>query len=236
MGILSILGNEAHILIDPGSTYSFVSRTFAMHIGREPELLDCGLVVRIPTGKSFLAESVYWDCMIGMGEHEFEANLISLDIHDFSAILGMDWLEFHHATVDCFKKEVVFKKPGKAKVKFCGERKVLHSCVISAISARRLLRKGYSAYLDHVIDTKARELKLEDIAVVKEFPYVFLDELPGMPPNREVEFSIDLDLGISPISMTLYRMALAELKKLKVQLQELVEKEFIRPSVLYGEL
>ena len=76
---------------------------------------------------------------------------------------------------------------------------------------------------------------MEDIAVVKEFPYVFPDELPGMPPNREVEFSIDLVLGTSLISMALYRMALAELKELKVQLQELVDKEFIRPSVsLWG--
>ena len=90
MGILSILGREAHILIDPGSTHSFISRTFAMHIGREPELLDCDLVVRTPTRESLLAESVYLDCMIGMGEHEFEANLISLDIYDFDAILGMD--------------------------------------------------------------------------------------------------------------------------------------------------
>ena len=113
MGILSILGREAHILIDPGSTHSFFSRTFAMHIGREPELLDCGLVIRTPTRESLLAENVYRDYMIRMSEHEFEANLISLDIDDFDAILGMDWLESHYATVDCFKKEVVFKKPGK---------------------------------------------------------------------------------------------------------------------------
>ena len=112
-----------------------------MHKRREPELLDYGLVVRTPTGESLLAESVYRDCMIRMGDHEFVANLISLDIHDFDAILGMDWLEFHYAMVDCFKKEVVFKKPGKTEVKFYRERKVLPSCVILAISARRLLRK-----------------------------------------------------------------------------------------------
>ena len=82
-----------------------------------------------------------------------------------------------------------------------------------------------------MIDTEARELRLEDIAVVKEFPNVFPDELPRMPPNREAEFSIDLVLGTSPISMAPYKIAPAELKELKVQLQELVEKRFIRPSV-----
>ena len=89
--------------------------------------------------------------MIRLGEHEFRANLIILDIQDFDAILGMDWLASHHATVDCFKKEVVFNKPGEMVVKFCGERRVLPSCVISTIDARRLLRKGCSAYLAHII-------------------------------------------------------------------------------------
>ncbi|KAH9751681.1 Endonuclease [Citrus sinensis] len=88
-----------------------------------------------------------------------------------------------------------------------------------------------------MIDTEARELRLEDIVVVKEFPNVFPDELPMMPPNREAEFSINLVSETSPISMAPYRMAPVELKELKVQLQELVEKRFIRPSVsLLGAL
>ncbi|KAH9705011.1 Endonuclease [Citrus sinensis] len=231
MGTLSIFGHDAHILIDPGSTHSFVSRTFSMHLEREPELLDYGLVVSTPTGGSLLAEKVYRDSMIRLGEHEFKANLIILDIRDFDAILGTDWLASHHATVDCFKKEVVFNKPGEIEVKFYGERRVLPSCVISVIDARRLLRKGCSAYLAYVIVTGVRELRLEDIPVVQEFSDVFPDELPGMPPHREIEFSIDLVPGTAPISIAPYRMAPAELKELKIQLQELVDKEFIRPSV-----
>ena len=166
MGTLSIFGHDAYILIDHRSTHSFVSRTFVTHKEREPELLDYGLVVSTPTGGSLLAERVYRDCMIRLGEHEFRANLIILDIRDFDAILGMDCLASHHATVDYFKKEVVFNKPGEIEVKFFGKRRVLPSCVISAIYARRLLRKGCSAYLAHVIDTEVRELRLEDIPVV----------------------------------------------------------------------
>ena len=143
--------------------------------------------------------------------------MIILDIQDFDAILGMDWLASHHATVDYFKKEVVFNKPGEIEMKFYGERRVLPSCVISAIDARRLLRKGCSAYLAYVIDTEVRELRLEDIPVVQEFPDVFPDELPGMPPHREIEFSIDLVPGTAPISIAPYRMAPAELKELKIQ-------------------
>ncbi|VVA23916.1 PREDICTED: retrotransposon, partial [Prunus dulcis] len=90
--------------------------------------------------------------------------------------------------------------------------------------------KGCSGYLAHIVDSRTQELKLEDIPVVRDFPDVFPDDLPGLPPHREIEFTIELMPGTSPISQTPYRMAPAELKELKVQLQELVDKGFIRPS------
>ena len=74
-------------------------------------------------------------------------------------------------------------------------------------------------------------MKLEDIFVVREFLDVFLEDLSGLPPDREIEFSIDLLPGSSPISKAPYRMALVELRELKAQLQELLDKGFIRPSV-----
>ncbi|XP_017973337.1 PREDICTED: uncharacterized protein LOC108661393 [Theobroma cacao] len=97
------------------------------------------------------------------------------------------------------------------------------------ILALKLVRKGYPAYLVHVIDTSKGEPKLEDVPIVNEFSNVFSDELPGLPPDQEFEFFIDLFLGTAPISIPPYRMAPAELKELKVQLQELVDKGFIRP-------
>ena len=103
--------------------------------------------------------------------------------------------------------------------------------MISAISARRLLRKGCPAYLAHVIDTRVSGAKLEEIHVVNEYPDVFPEDLHGLPPDRDVEFTIDLIPGINPISIAPYRMAPSELRELKVQLQELIDKGFIRPSV-----
>ena len=116
-------------------------------------------------------------------------------------------------------------------MKFCGERRVLPSCLVAAFGARRLLRKGCSTYLAHVIDIEARELRLEDIPVVQEFPNVFPDELLGMPPNREIEFPINLVPGMAPIFITPYKVTPAELKELKAQLQALMDKGFIKPSV-----
>ncbi|CAL9025506.1 unnamed protein product, partial [Prunus brigantina] len=91
-------------------------------------------------------------------------------------------------------------------------------------------KEGCSGYLAHVIDTRDNGFKLEEIPVVQEFPDVFPEDLPGLPPHREIEFIIELVPGTNPISQAPYRMAPAELRELKTQLQELVDKGFIRPS------
>ena len=100
-------------------------------------------------------------------------------------------------------------------------------CVISALKAKRLLHKGCEAYLAHVIDTSTLGVTLESVSIVREFSDVFLENLPRLPPDRELEFGIDLLLGSALISIPLYRKALAELKELKTQLQDLVDKGFI---------
>ena len=73
--------------------------------------------------------------------------------------------------------------------------------------------------------------KLEDYHVMQEFKDVFPDEIPGLPPKRDIDFTIDLVLGVAPVSKTPYRMSNPELLDLKMQLQELLEKKYIRPSV-----
>ena len=103
--------------------------------------------------------------------------------------------------------------------------------MISAISARCLLQKGCKGYLAHVVDTRSSEARLEDVPVVRDFLDVFPDDLPGLPPEREIDFPIDLVPGTTPISLPPYRMASVELKELKAQLQELVDGGFIRPSI-----
>uniref|UniRef100_A0A2N9FHE6 CCHC-type domain-containing protein n=1 Tax=Fagus sylvatica TaxID=28930 RepID=A0A2N9FHE6_FAGSY len=111
------------------------------------------------------------------------------------------------------------------------ERKVKPLQIVSSIQVKRMLRRGAMGYLAYVIDIEASEVKLKDISVVREFPDVFPKELPGLPPDREVEFSIDLLPGTGLISKAPYRMASTELRELKVQLQELLDKGFIRPSI-----
>jgi len=111
---LSICGVDACVLVDPGSTHSFVSLSFAMHLGRPLSLLDCSLAISTPVGEVVLVGNVYEGCVMKLCDKELLVDLIPLDIKDFDIILGMNWLASYHASIDCFKKEVVFQLPNEA--------------------------------------------------------------------------------------------------------------------------
>ena len=146
-------------------------------------------------------------------------------------ILGKDWLSRHQVVVDCKMKRVTLRTPCGEEVTFIAERSNHLFNVISATNVRTMVRKGCEAYLAYVIDTKKAEPSLSDIPTVSGYPDVFLEELLRLPPQREIEFAIDVFQGATPTSITPYRMAPLELKELKLQLQELLEKGFIRSSV-----
>ena len=103
--------------------------------------------------------------------------------------------------------------------------------MIFSLETKRLLHKGCEAYLAYVIDTTASEVNLENVPVICEFSDVFPDDLLGLRPNRKLEFGIEVLPGSTPIFIPPYRLASMELKELKIQLQDLVDKGFIRPSV-----
>ena len=107
-------------------------------------------------------------------------DLVALDMRDFDVVLGMDWLSRHRATLDCYKKEVKLHRPGKLEVKFRGIRKELSSNMISTMAAQRMLHKGCQGYLDYVVEIE-KEGTLVD---VREFPDVFPNDIPGLPPDR----------------------------------------------------
>ena len=103
----------------------------------------------------------------------------------------------------------------------------LSSSLISAMTAQRMLRKGCQCYLAYVVETGKEGTLVDEIPVVREFP----DDIAGLPPDREVEFTIYLIPGTEPISIPPYRMAPTKLRELKAQLEELLSKGFIRPSI-----
>ncbi|XP_074342647.1 uncharacterized protein LOC141680277 [Apium graveolens] len=141
----------------------------------------------------------------------------------------MDWLAEHGAQIDCKEKKVILKTPKGKRVDFKGQKQV--KTFLTMIQAKRLLRQGCEGYLAHVIDRSKKTPNIRSIPIVSEFPDVFPDELPGLPPDRQIEFSIDIAPGVEPVLKAPYRMAPAEMKELAKRLQELLDKGVIRPSV-----
>ena len=118
----------------------------------------------------------------------------------FFVILGMDWLSRHHATVDCYRKEVRFCRPGETEVIFYGLRKILPTSTMTAMRDGKMLRKSYQGYLAYAIEVRDSGSRLEDILIVREFLDVFPEDLAGIPPDREIDFQIELAPGTEPIS------------------------------------
>ncbi|KAL0561566.1 hypothetical protein IC582_002000 [Cucumis melo] len=174
------------------------------------EPLSEGLAIYTPVGGVLLVNEVLRDCEILVEGISMLVDLLPLELQ---------------------RKEVVFRKSGFVEVVFRGMRKVVSRSLISVLKVEKLLRKGCTAFLAQIVIVQREKLKPEDVPVVKEFLDVFPDDLLGLPLDREIEFTIELLPGITPISQAPYRMALSELKELKMQLQELVDKGYIKPSV-----
>ena len=187
--------------------------------------------VSLPTGDPLFSNRVVRGSKVLIGGQEFPTNLMALNMRDFDVVLDMDWLYCHRATLDCYKKEVKLHRPGKLDVKFRGICRELFSSMISAMAVQRMLRKVCQGYLAYVVETGKERTLVDEIPIVKEFSDVFPDDIAGLPPNREVEFTIDLIPGTEPISIPPYRMAPVELRELKAQLEEFLSKGFIRHSI-----
>ena len=188
------------------------------------------MVVSVPNGDTMISERIVPGSRLVIQNKDFPADLIVLGIHDFDIVLGMDWLSKHRATLDCYKKEVRLVRLEEPGVIFWGIRREIAPSLINAITASKMLRKGCQGYLAFVVDRRQEGTRLEDIPIVKEFPDVFPDDILGLPPGRAIEFVIELIPGTKPIYIPPYRMAPTELKELKAQLEELLNKGFIRPS------
>ena len=186
--------------------------------------------VSLQAGDPLVSDRVVRDSRVMIGGQEFPADLVALDMRDFDVVLGMDWLSRHKAKLDYYKKELKLHRPRNSEVKFRGIRREVFSSMISAMAAQRMLRKGCYGYLAYVLETVKEETLVDEIPVVREFLDVLPDDIAGLPPDREVEFTIDLIPGTEPISIIPYTMTPVELRELKAQLEELLSKGFIRPS------
>jgi hypothetical protein len=149
----------------------------------------------------------------------------------YDVVIGMDWLESHEAILNRKTKRLsLVDDEGQRRV-VVGRNQGVSLRFVSSLQLRKSMRKGCKLYAVLVLNENGVAEGLEHLPVVKEFADVFPEELPGMPPERELEFTIDLKPGTEPIARTPYRMSIPELQELKMQLKELLDLGLIRPSV-----
>ncbi|KAK1408207.1 hypothetical protein QVD17_39842 [Tagetes erecta] len=220
----------ANILFDSGADKSFVSLDFSKLLGVEPSLLDKNYTVEIANGKKIDVTHVLQRCKLGLSGHLLDIDLMPISLGSFDAVIGMDWLSKNQAEIICSEKIVRIPLPSGEILSVLGEKSGVVVGIISLMKAQKCLRKGHFAFLAHVTETPSEPKRLDEIPVVCDYPDVFPEDLPGLPPQRQVEFQIELTLGAAPIARAPYRLAPAELQELSKQLQELLEKGFIRPS------
>nr|GFB12410.1 putative reverse transcriptase domain-containing protein [Tanacetum cinerariifolium] len=200
-----LLNNRyASILFNTGADRSFVSTAFSSFIDIIPTTLDHGYDVKLADGRIIWVNTVIRGCTLNFLNHPFNIDLMPIEMGSFDVIIGMDWLVKYHVVIICDEKLV--------HVPFGDEILIIHGDgsnngheyrlnIISCTKTQRYLLKGY-----------------------------FPEDLPSIPPTRQVEFQIDLVPGAAPVARAPYRLAPSEMKELSDQLKELADKGFIRPS------
>ncbi|KAA3470123.1 DNA/RNA polymerases superfamily protein [Gossypium australe] len=208
-GTFSLFDTDITTLIDLGSTHLYICTKLVTVKSLPIEFTEFVVEVSNPLGQCVMVDKICKNCSLMVKGKCFLADLMLFPFDEFNVILGMDWLTQHDAV-----KYIVLK---------CQDGELLH------VEYDKLdgLSNGYDAYLAYVLDTKVTELKIQSVLVVCKFLDV---ELPGLPPVREVKFSIEHIPGTTAISIAPYRMTPTELKELKAQLQELINRGFARPS------
>ncbi|XP_071704257.1 uncharacterized protein [Rutidosis leptorrhynchoides] len=213
-GTLIVNSMPAHVLFDSGATKSFVSLSFCEHFNVPLSKMDHPLEVEIADNKLVIVNDVYRGCNIEIDNEVFKIDLIPLQAREFHVIIGMDWLGRNRGVIKCHEKIFRLQSPSGKVITIYGERTRNTIPVLSYAKAKRLVSHGCQAFLAHVVDSSkvVRELKI--ILVVNEFPDVFPENLSGIPPDRQVEFRIDLMPGAAPIAKTPNRLAPTEMQEM----------------------
>ncbi|XP_028798835.1 uncharacterized protein LOC114754221 [Neltuma alba] len=224
-GNILLEGHVISALFDSGATHSFISVDCAQKLSLLVVELPYDLRVSTPAGVTVVTGRACLELALQFENQDSTIDLFCLPLKGIDVIIGMNWLMANGAILDC-KRRLVTIPVGA----LCAEMSS-GPVLLSAAQVEKAVRKGCQAFIVFFSIIEDEAGGIEQIAVVRDYPEVFSDEVAGLPPEREVEFSIELVPGTTPISKAPYRMSPSELVELKKQLEELLEKGLIRPSV-----
>ncbi|GJT71241.1 putative reverse transcriptase domain-containing protein [Tanacetum coccineum] len=211
------------------SHWNFISISLASKLNNPSITIDTFYDIEMADGNLVSTNTVIKGCTLTLLDQPFEIDLMPIKLGSFDVVIGMDWLSKYHAKILCDEKVVHIPINGETLI-IRGDRSKTRLNLISCIKTERYISRGCQVFMIQVMEKKSDEKRLEDIPVVKEFSDVFPEDLPGLPPVRQVEFQIDLIPGAAPVARTPYRLAPSEMQELSNQLQELTDRGFIRPS------
>ncbi|GJT60113.1 putative reverse transcriptase domain-containing protein [Tanacetum coccineum] len=159
----------------------------------------------------------------------FEIDLMPIKLGSFNIDIGMDWISKYHARIICDEKVIHIPINGETLI-IQGDQSKTRQNLISCIKTERYISWGCQVFIAQVMEKKSDEKRVEDILVVREFPEVFPEDLPSLPPICQVELQIDIIQGAAPVARAPYRLAPLEMQELSNHLQELADRGFIRLS------
>ncbi|GKF11527.1 putative reverse transcriptase domain-containing protein, partial [Tanacetum coccineum] len=199
IGTFFLNNRYASVLFDTSADRSFVSTAFSSQIDITPTTLNHYYDVELADERLIGLNAIIWGCTLKFLNYPFNIDLMPIELGSLDVIIDMDWLAKYQAVIVCAEK-----------IKY--------------------MLKGCPIFLAHVTtketEDKSKKKRLEDVPIIQNFPKVFPEDIPGLPPTRQVEFKIDLIPGDAPVARATYRLALSEMKELPDQLKELSNKGF----------
>ncbi|GKC03152.1 putative reverse transcriptase domain-containing protein, partial [Tanacetum coccineum] len=236
-GTFLLKNRYASILFDTGADRSFVSTAFSSQIDITPTALDHYYDVELADMRIIGLNTILRGCTLNILNHPFNIDLMAIELSSFDAIIGMDWLVKYQAIILCAEKIVRIPWGNETLIVHGDGRNQGHEArlhIILYTKTQEYMLKGRPVFLENVntkeTEDKSKKKRLEDVPIIRDFPDVFPEDLPGLPPTRQGEFQIDLIPGAAPVARAPYRLAPSEMKELSEQLKELFDKGFIRPS------
>ncbi|GKF38322.1 putative reverse transcriptase domain-containing protein, partial [Tanacetum coccineum] len=196
MGTFLLNNRYASILFDTGADISIISTAFSSLINITyiaPTPLENSYDVELADGKIVGVDTIMWGCTLNFLNHSFNIDLMPIELGSFDVIINMDWLRMFHAVIVCDEK-LVRVPYGNETLIFCGNESnnviinmIFRLTIISCSKAQEYMAKGCQIFLARISamkeEDKSEGKQLEDVPIVRDFPEVFPEDLPGLPPT-----------------------------------------------------
>ncbi|KAI3815587.1 hypothetical protein L1987_15260 [Smallanthus sonchifolius] len=177
----------ASIIFYTSADRSCISKKLSDLIKETPTLLEDKYIIEIVDGQIIEETHILKGCKLELAGHKLDIDLMPVTLGSFDVIFSMDWLSKNQAEIICSEKIVRIRLPSGKTLSVQGEKVGAVMGIISFMKAQKCLCKGHTAILELLVEQPSEEKKIDDIPIVRDFLEVVPEDLPGLPPHRQVE-------------------------------------------------